>query len=73
MSLSPSIYIYIYIHMVYNSDIGMGTVYTSIRRFPKLEVPQEWMVFVRKIPSKMNDEIGYPYFRKPLCLYPGNL
>ena len=27
--------------------------------------PARWMVFVRENPTKMDDDWGYPYFRKP--------
>ena len=28
-------------------------------------VPLKWMVYKGKSPSKMDDDWGYPYFRKP--------
>ena len=33
--------------------------------FPKLGLPQKWMVYKGKSQSKMDDDWGYPYFRKP--------
>ena len=33
--------------------------------FHKWGVPNSWLVFVRENPTKMDDDWGYPYFRKP--------
>ena len=33
--------------------------------FPKWGYPKSWMVFVREDPTKMDENWGYPYFRKP--------
>ena len=34
---------------------------------PKVEVAQRWMVYKGKSQSKMDDDWGYPYFRKHPC------
>jgi hypothetical protein len=33
--------------------------------FPKIEVPHSWMIYNGKSYSKMDENWGYPYFRKP--------
>ena len=43
----------------------ISTVKKYIWGVPLMGVPLKWMVYKGKSPSKMDDDWGYPYFRKP--------